>query len=356
MSNSHGIARLPDLPDFDAIIDVRSPAEFAEDHVPGAINCPVLDNEERARIGTIYKQVSAFEARKIGAALVAKNIATHLQTQFLDKPREWRPLIYCWRGGQRSGSFTTWMRMIGWNACQLAGGYKTYRHNVIERLGELPATLRLIVVCGATGSGKTRLLEALAAEGAQVLDLENIACHKGSVLGTMPGRPQPNQKYFETGLCRALSGFDPDAPVFVEAESRKIGRIQVPEPLLEVMRASPCIAIEATREARLEFLLRDYAYLGDDVADLRSRIDMLKGLQSNETISRWHEQAATRNFADLFAGFIDDHYDPHYHRSQNRNFPRFPDAIKIPTTDLGPESLRAMAREILARLSGAVAR
>lgn len=349
MSNSHGIARLPEIAEFDAIIDVRSPAEFAEDHIPGAINCPVLDNEERARVGTIYKQVSAFEARKIGAALVAKNIARHLEAQFLDKPRTWRPLIYCWRGGQRSGSFSTWMRMIGWDACQLAGGYKTYRHSVIERIGVLPVQFRFIVVCGATGSGKTRLLEALAAEGAQVLDLEDLACHKGSVLGAMPGRPQPNQKYFETSLCLALSRFDAQLPVFVEAESRKIGRIQVPEPLLEVMRASQCVAIEATREARLIFLLRDYAYLGDDIAALQSRIDMLKGLQSNETIARWHDQAAAGNFAELFAGFIDDHYDPHYHRSQNRNFPRFVDALSIPATDLGPDSLRAMAREIVAR-------
>lgn len=349
MSNSRGIARIPELGDFDTIIDVRSPAEFAEDHVPGAINCPVLDNEERARVGTLYKQVSPFDARKIGAALVAKNIAMHLETQFLDKPRGWRPLVYCWRGGQRSGSFTTWMRMIGWDACQLAGGYKSYRHHVIEQVAFLPARFRFIVICGATGSAKTRLLEALAGEGAQVLDLEDLACHKGSVLGAMPGRPQPNQKYFETSLCQVLSGFDPQMPVFVEAESRKIGRLQVPEPLLEAMRASPCIAIEATREARLEFLLRDYAYLGDDVADLQSRIDMLKGLQSNETISRWHEQAASRNFAELFAGFIDDHYDPHYHRSQNRNFPRFADATKIAADDLGPDSLRAMAREILAR-------
>ncbi|HSD35974.1 MAG TPA: tRNA 2-selenouridine(34) synthase MnmH [Rhodocyclaceae bacterium] len=349
MSNAHGIARLPDLPEFDTLIDVRSPAEFAEDHIPGAINCPVLDNEERARVGTIYKQVSPFEARKIGGALVAKNIARHLETRFLDKPRGWRPLIYCWRGGQRSGSFSTWMRMVGWDACQLAGGYKTYRHSVIERINTLPAQFRFIVVCGATGSAKTRLLEALATEGAQVLDLEDLACHKGSVLGAMPGRPQPNQKFFETGLCQKLAAFDPQVPVFVEAESRKIGRIQVPEPLIEVMRASECVAIEATREARLEFLLRDYAYLGDDVAQLQSRIAMLKGLQSNETIARWHEQAAAGNLADLFAGFIDDHYDPHYQRSQNRNFPRFADAVKIPATDLKDDSLRRMARDVLSQ-------
>ena len=349
MSNSHGIARLADIADFDAVIDVRSPAEFAEDHIPGAINCPVLDNEERARVGTIYKQVSAFEARKIGAALVARNIALHLEAQFLDKPRTWRPLIYCWRGGQRSGSFSTWLRMIGWDACQLAGGYKTYRHSVIERIGVLPAQFRFIVVCGATGSGKTRLLEALATEGAQVLDLEDFACHKGSMLGAMPGRPQPNQKYFETAVCQALNRFDPKVPVFVEAESRKIGRIQIPEPLLEVMRASACVAIEATREARLEFLLQDYAYLGDDVALLQSRIAMFKGMQSNETVARWHAQAQAGNLADLFAGFIDDHYDPLYHRSQNRNFTRFADALRVPTTDLGPDSLRDMARAIVVR-------
>lgn len=343
-----GFATVAQLSAFDEIIDARSPAEFEEDRIPGAISCPVLDNEQRAIVGTIYKQQSAFEARRIGAAMVAENIARHLQARFQDKPKNWRPLVYCWRGGQRSGAFVTWLRMIGWDACQLEGGYKNWRRMVVAELAELPQRLDLRVICGATGSGKTRVLEALAGLGAQILDLEQLAAHKGSVLGGLPHRPQPTQKSFETELFQALRCFDPTRPVFVEAESRKIGRIQVPEALIQHMRASPCLAIDATRDARLQFLARDYAYLGDDPGELQRKIDCLKGLQSNETIARWKALAADRVLPELFAEFIDLHYDPLYRRSQNRNFARFPDAPTFFTDDLSAAGIERLARRMLA--------
>ncbi len=342
-----GIATVAQLSAFDEIIDARSPAEFDEDRIPGAISCPVLDNAQRVVVGTIYKQQSAFEARRVGAAMVAENIAHHLRTRFHDKPKNWRPLVYCWRGGQRSGAFVTWLRLIGWDACQLEGGYKTWRRMVVAELEELPARFDLRVVCGATGSAKTRVLDALAGLGAQVLDLEHLAAHKGSVLGALPDRPQPTQKAFETELFRTLRELDPARPVFVEAESRKIGRIQVPEALIRQMRASPCVAIEASREARLEFLVRDYAYLGDDIADLQKKIDFLRGLQSNETLERWKALAAAHDLPTLFAEFIDLHYDPLYRRSQNRNFTRFPSAPTFASDDLSPAGIEALARRIL---------
>ncbi|NMG75127.1 tRNA 2-selenouridine(34) synthase MnmH [Aromatoleum diolicum] len=342
-----GFATVAQLNAFDEIIDARSPAEFAEDRIPGAISCPVLDNEQRAIVGTIYKQQSAFEARRIGAAMVAENIAHHLKTRFQDKPKSWRPLVYCWRGGQRSGSFVTWLRLIGWDACQLEGGYKNWRRMVVTELETLPKRFDLRVICGATGSGKTRILEALNALGAQVLDLEDLAAHKGSVLGALPDRPQPTQKSFETELFRTLHGFDPARPVYVEAESRKIGRIQLPDAMVEHMRASPCVAIDATRGARLEFLVRDYAYLGADVDELQQKIGFLKGLQSNETLERWKDLAARRELYTLFAEFIDLHYDPLYHRSQNRNFAGFSDAPTLPSDDLSPAGIRDLAERIL---------
>ncbi|GAA5181933.1 tRNA 2-selenouridine(34) synthase MnmH [Niveibacterium umoris] len=347
MQTPRGIARISDLDGFDEIIDVRSPAEFADDHIPGAINCPVLDNEQRAQIGTIYKQVSAFDARKLGAALVAENIARHLIAKFQDKPKHWRPLVYCWRGGQRSGAFTTWMRMIGWDACQLEGGYKTFRHHVVEQLATLPQTFRMVVVCGATGSGKTRLLDALGAAGAQVLDLEGHARHKGSVLGRLPGIPQPTQKTFETELWTRLSRFDAARPVFVEAESRKIGSIHIPDTLIAHMRASPCVAIEASRDARLKFLLEDYAYLGNDVRDLQERIECLRSFQSNETIDQWHAYAQQGDLARLFAEFIDKHYDPLYRRSQNHNYQQFPQARQCVVDDLSPATLAKVADDLI---------
>ncbi|TVO65756.1 tRNA 2-selenouridine(34) synthase MnmH [Denitromonas ohlonensis] len=344
-----GSATVAQLSEFDEIIDVRSPAEFADDHIPGAVNMPVLDDEQRARVGTIYKQVSPFEARRIGGALVAENLARHLLAHFQDKPKHWRPLVYCWRGGQRSGAFVTWLRMVGWDACQLEGGYKNFRRLVIDALAQQPAALDFRIIGGATGSAKTRILEALAAAGAQVLDLEGLASHKGSVLGALPGIAQPTQKKFETALHAELSRFSPDQPVYVEAESRKIGRVHLPTELMEAMRGSPCFAIDASREARIEFLLRDYAYLGDDVADLQRKLGCLNRIVSNETLARWQDYAAAHDLPALFAELVDLHYDPLYKRSQNSNYVRFGDAIHVTTDDLSPSGVIAIADAILAK-------
>ena len=342
-----GTATVADIGSFDDIIDARSPAEFEDDRIPGALSCPVLDNDQRAIVGTIYKQQSAFEARRVGAAMVADNIAHHLRERFADKPKNWRPLVYCWRGGQRSGAFVTWLRMVGWDACQLEGGYKNWRRHVIAELDELPTKFDFRVVGGPTGSGKTRVLEALAALGEQVIDLEDLAAHKGSVLGALPDRDQPPQKLFETRLFTALSGLDPKRPVYVEAESRKIGRIHLPEAMIVAMRAAPCVNIDATRDARLEFLVRDYAYLGDDIARLQERIDCLRGLQSNETLDHWKQLAAARALPELFGEFIDRHYDPLYRRSQNHNYVNFAAARAVATDDLSPAAIEAVAREIV---------
>lgn len=341
-----GVATVAQLEGFDEIIDARTPAEFAEDHLPGAINLPVLDNEQRIVVGTIYKQQSAFEARRIGAAMVAANIAAHLQGPLKDKPKGWRPLIYCWRGGQRSGSFTTWLRMVGWDACQLEGGYKAFRHHVIAETVRIVPTLGLKIICGPTGSGKTRILESLHGLGAQVLDLEDLAAHKGSVLGALPDRDQPQQKAFETAICTRLQGFDPSRPVYVEAESRKIGRLFVPEALILAMRQSDCITINATRDARLEFLLRDYAYLGDDPELLQRRLRHLADLHSTEILANWLDLAQARALPELFGELIDRHYDPLYRKSQNGNYVRFPAALAFETDDLSPQGTLALAERI----------
>jgi len=338
---------LPDLFSFDEIIDVRSPAEFAEDHIPGAINCPVLDDAQRIEVGTLYKQVSPFEAKKVGAALVSANIARHLAERFRDRPREWKPLIYCWRGGNRSGSMTTVFRAIGWKASQLDGGYKVWRAHVIAGLEAVPAQFRFLVVCGSTGSAKTRVLQAIGALGEQILDLETLAAHKGSVLGVMPGQPQPTQKWFETCLLDALQGFDPARPVFVEAESRKIGRMHVPQALIGQIRAGACLQVEATLPARVEFLLRDYDYFIADPALLAPRLDALRELQSRETLERWHELAAQSAWPDLVRELLEQHYDPLYRRSQERNFAGFGSPASFATGDLSPAGIAALAERIV---------
>jgi len=343
-----GVATLAQLAEFDEILDARSPAEFADDHVPGAKSRPVLDNDERIRVGTLYKQVSPFEAKKLGAALVAKNIASHLQAHYLEKPKTWRPLVYCWRGGQRSGAFTHILREIGWDAHRLEGGYKTWRSHVVTQLAALPAKFRYTVVSGATGSGKSRLLEALAAEGAQVLHLEALAAHKGSLLGNLPDMPQPSQRGFESTLLATLEGFDPQRPVFVEAESRRIGAINLPESLVSLIRAAPCLRIEASLEARVAFLLKDYDYYLADPAWLSETISRFQGMQSNETLARWRTMVEQREFAPLVRELLELHYDPLYQRSQSRNYTDYEAARPLITDDLSPATVTALAQQVLA--------
>ena len=344
----HGVANVAQLDEFDEIIDVRSPAEYAEDHLPRAISCPVLDDAQRARVGTLYQQASPFAAKKIGAVLVAKNIAGHIERLFLDQPRDWRPLVYCWRGGQRSGAFSHILRQIGWDAQRLEGGYKAWRRHVHEQMATLPQRFDYRVVSGATGSGKSRLLEALAAQGAQVLHLEEIAAHKGSVLGGLPDEPQPTQKMFESRLFAALSSIDPGRPVFIEAESRRIGSVQLPDALLATIRAAPSLRIEATVAARVEFLLRDYAYFLADPRWLIGKLEHLRGLQSSETLARWTALVEAGAFPELVGELLELHYDPLYRRSQARNYAGFDAAAKIETNDLSPAGIERLAEKILA--------
>ena len=344
----YGIAHVEDLVDAETIIDVRSPAEYAEDHVPGAINCPVLDNDERILIGTLYKQVSPFEAKKRGAILVARNIARHLEAQFLERPKSWRPTIYCWRGGQRSGAMTTIFRSVGWDARQLDGGYKAYRRQVVADLETLPRQFHYRVLCGATGSAKSRILQAIGALGEQIVDLEALASHKGSVLGVLPDAPQPAQKMFDSQLIIALRQLDPARPVYVEAESRKIGRLQVPDAMIESIRAGECFCVEASVQARVDFLLRDYDYFLENPVWLNERLDALKALRGGETITRWQAHATEGRWPELVGELLESHYDPLYDRSQNRNYSGFGAPHVFTASALAPADIEVLARAIVA--------
>lgn len=331
---------------FDAVIDARSEGEYAEDRLPGAVNWPVLNNAERAAIGTEYKQVSPFAARKHGAVLVARNIARHVEAQAMALPREWRPLIYCWRGGQRSGALSLVLGEIGFQVHVLDGGYQAFRRAVLAELEPLPATLHWRVLCGRTGSAKSRLLQALAHEGAQVLDLEALACHRGSVLGPLPGQPQPTQKAFETALWQALRGFDRTRPVFVEGESRTIGRLRVPERLLEQLRAAPCLQVQMPLPARVDFLLRDYAHFVDDVGSFCERLAALRELRGAAVVEAWQAAARTGHIAAVVEELLTLHYDPVYERSMQRNFAGFPHATPVPLADGQPATLQAAAAQL----------
>ncbi len=339
-------ANLSQLGDFDEIIDVRTPAEFADDHIPGAINCPVLSDEERVTVGTLYKQVSPFEARKVGAALVAKNIARHLETSFRDHPKSWKPLIYCWRGGQRSGAMSIILGQIGWAAHKLEGGYKAYRREVLEQLEQLPATLVFRVICGATGSGKTRLLDALAAEGAQVLDLETLARHRGSVLGQREGA-QPSQRWFDTCLRQALHGFDPAHPVFVEAESNRIGRIGLPSALVNTMHQSACVLLDTARKTRITLLLEEYRHFLDAPDTLIERLQALHTFHGAKRLQHWEGLIRDGDFHALVDELLALHYDPGYLRSQANHFVELSKAGVIAISDTAPQKMREVARGLL---------
>lgn len=323
------MANVAQLAEFDEVVDVRTPREYAEDHVPGAVNRPVLSDDERARVGTLYKQVSAFSGRKLGAALVSRNIGEHVETSFMDKPRAWRPLVYCWRGGQRSAAMVHVLREIGWDAQQLEGGYRAYRRAVAAELPLLARRYRLRVMCGLTGSGKTLLLQTLHGLGAQVLDLEQLAAHRGSVLGNVPGRPQPAQKMFESGIWWRLRSFDPDHPVFLESESKRIGALQVPEDLAAAMRGSECVWVDCDIAVRVQHLKQEYAHFLGDAASLAEQLDRLTQLHGRAAIERWKELARCREWDELVRDLLERHYDPAYKRSIASHYSQLPRARKV---------------------------
>ncbi len=332
---------------FDTLIDVRSPAEYAEDHIPGAINLPALSNVERIEVGTIYKQVSPFAARKIGAAMVARNVATHLEGPLAGKDGSWRPLVHCWRGGQRSGSFAGILQQIGWRADTIAGGYKTYRALVRTALYDQPLPQRLILLDGDTGTGKTALLARLAARGAQVIDLEAMAGHRGSLLGG-DAQDQPSQKAFESRLAAALTGCDPARPVIAEAESSKIGRIALPPSLWAALCAAPRIEITVPLPARAAYLAATYADIAADPARLVAQLDQLRVFRGHAVVDGWIALRAAQDLTGLATALMRDHYDPAYAKSRSQHSH---DVIATLAADrIDPSGLDRLADAILALL------
>ena len=337
------------LGSFDTVIDARSPAEFAEDHLPGAVNWPVLDNDERREVGTEYVQGSAFDARKRGAAMVAHRIGELLDAHVRDKPRNWQPLVYCWRGGKRSGTLAWFLDQIGFRTSVLEGGYKAFREQVREQLATLPLQFSYGVIAGRTGSGKTRLLQALAEAGAQVLDLEGLARHRGSVLGGLPHEPQPTQKAFDTQLWSALSALDPSRPVYVESESRKIGRLQVPTALLERMRAhGRVVMVTMPDAARVQLLVEEYGFFADQLERFCGHLETLTDLRGHATVQQWQALARAGRWAEVFAALMHSHYDPLYLKSMQRNYAGVAGASQVLLRDGSPAALGEAAAALLA--------
>ena len=329
---------------FDSIIDVRSPSEFLDDHMPRAINLPVLDDSQRTEIGTIYKKINPFEAKRSGAALVAQNIAGHLQTDLATKNRNWRPLIYCWRGGHRSGAMAKIFSDIGWHCTVIEGGYKSYRKAVLKDLNCLPAKFRLFVLSGPTGTAKTHILRSAAKDGLQVLDLEGLANHRGSILGSEPGSPQPAQRLFESRLCAALQNFSPDRPIFIEAESNKIGQIHVPSALWASMRQASRVNLAAPLNARIAFLQRDYRHIIEQPDHLIELLVGLRNRYSTVVFDRWESLIKAGDWHSFIHNLLETHYDPSYARSRASR--PSTDVLTLSATTLDDDDIGRLAKAL----------
>ena len=336
---------LRQLDAFDLIIDARSEDEHAEDHLPGAVNWPTLNNDERKAIGTTYKQVNAFEAKKRGAALVARNISTHIERDVIDKPKDWKPLLYCWRGGKRSGSLALVLDQIGFRVSLVEGGYKAFRAAVLEDIPRLAPLFDWRVICGTTGSGKTRLLQALSAAGAQVLDLEALANHRSSVLGAIPGVAQPTQKHFDTLIWNALRQLDPTRPVFVESESKKVGNVAVPAALIEAMRAGPCLNLVLSESERVALLMEDYDFFVRDREAFCERLDALTQIRGKSVVEGWQAQVRAGQIEPVVQELLTLHYDPVYIASMARNFSQYAQAKTISPADRCAQAMQALAQD-----------
>lgn len=335
------------LHEFDTVIDARSESEYALDHLPLAHNWPTLNDAERILVGTLYKQVNQFEAKKRGAAMAARNIAAHIEREVIDKPREWRPLAYCWRGGKRSGSLSLILDQIGFKVTLVEGGYKAFRTAMLDDIPHRVEALSFQVICGTTGSGKTRLLHALAAQGAQVLDLEALANHRSSVLGALPGIPQPSQKHFDTLVWSALRALDPARPVFVESESKKVGNVAIPTSLVERMRASACLNLTLPLPERVELLMEDYDYFVQNTEHFCTRLDALTQARGKLVVTAWKEKVQSGDIRSVVQELLVDHYDPVYLQSMERNFVNFDQGLEITPVDHGDAAMNALAKTLV---------
>ena len=330
---------------YDTIIDVRSPSEFEIDHIVGAINCPILYDDERQKVGTIYKQISSFKAKIIGSSLSAKNIAFHIEKEFLEKKGSWKPLIYCWRGGQRSKAFSIVLSEVGWRTYQLSGGYKEYRNDIIKYLDNIGMKLKIILISGKTGSAKTKILHSIRDQGAQILDLEGLARHKGSLLGAIPNLKQPSQKFFESLLFYEINKLNLKKNIFIEAESSKVGNVHIPKSIWSNMILSKRIEVVADVNTRAKFLIDDYHYMCKNPILIKPIIKGLKSRLSNNLIDSWEKLIDEKKWFELTKSFLENHYDSSYSSNTIKNDRKV--IRELQATTLNNDDIKNIAKIII---------
>ncbi|SMG61272.1 tRNA 2-selenouridine(34) synthase MnmH [Paraburkholderia susongensis] len=334
------------LKKFGLIIDARSPREFAEDHLPGAINLPVVFDDEYAEVGTAHR-TDPMRAYQIGVAYSLKNIARHLELPYFQTGRRMAILVYCFRGGKRSKLWSDTLETIGYKVERLPRGWKGYRSWVLQTLDELPRQLQLNVLSGPTGCGKTSLLIALRKAGAQVLDLEAIASHRGSIIGAIPGRPQPSQKLFDSLLLAEISRFDLSKAVWIESESKRIGRVQLPTALFDRMHDGRVFEVETPMSERIAMWHREYPHFERDPVGLVSKLAYLKELIGGTTLQKWTQFAELGEIDELFESIMLDYYDPAYARSTKKNYRRAQNPTRIQLETLDSEHLARVAERLI---------
>jgi tRNA 2-selenouridine synthase len=331
------------------VIDARSPHEYAEDHIPGAVNLPVVDDVEYAEVGTKHR-TDQHSAYLIGVEYSLRNIAAQIKPLISKYTPQDRFLVYCFRGGKRSRLWADNLRTIGFEVDVLAGGWKNYRRWVRAGLESLPRAFSYRVLCGPTGCGKTRVLNELQRQGHQVLELEGLASHRGSLLGDLPGQPQPTQKLFDTMVLDTLRRFDARRPVWLEAESKKIGNLQLPDALYEAMHHSHVVNVVAPMSERVKLWREDYPHFAADPVAMVRKLEPLKPLVGKETLAEWVQLAEARRVDELFESVMTRHYDPCYARSTRQNYGVKVEeqTVELPSLDQPAlaESVRQMAAQL----------
>ncbi len=288
------------------IIDVRSPGEFAHAHIPGAVNIPLFDNDERAVIGTKYKQAGKDAAVLLGLDMVGPKMAGFVKQSRKLNPTNKEVLVHCWRGGMRSGSFAWLLNTAGIKATTLTGGYKAYRNAVLDGLAQ---PRPLLILGGKTGSGKTDILKELAQQGEQIIDLEGLAHHKGSSYGAIGQPPQPSTEQFENLIYAKWQHLNPDKRIWLEDESRNVGSCFIPMPLWQQMRAAPVAFVDVPKEVRIERLVREYTGIDHQLLiEATKRIERRLGGQ----VTKQALDALTRNDYATVADLTLDYYDKAY--------------------------------------------
>jgi tRNA 2-selenouridine synthase len=337
---------------WDAIIDVRSPREFALDHIPNSINLPVLYDDEHQLVGRLHKTLGSFEAKVHGAHLVCKNIAEHIDQFWAKKQRRFRPLIYCARGGQRSASMATILGRIGWRVHVLKGGYKHFRKDIVGELETLPQRFRWIVLQGKTGSAKTLVLQALAAVGAQIIDLEDLANHRGSLLGQYPGTNQPKQRFFESRIHHSLVSYKQEQEIYVEAESSKVGNLHLPKSIWEAMSDAQRIEIEVPASERVRYLVESYQYLTTNPELFSPLFETMNRRHGHGAAHTCYDLRRAQNWTALARELLKVHYDPAYERTTKRRDTK--NIMSFDLSSIGDDAIHRLALEIVQNAPSAV--